>query len=225
MTRNSSAASFDRAVVDVLGRLSLSASQAARERLSLYLARVVEWGARMDLTAARSEAELLDLSLADAAVIAREELASEHCPERWLDVGSGGGAPGIPLFVLLSDARPNVSGALVEPRTKRVAFLRTCVGELGLERFDVQRVRSDALPAHCTEAALARATLPPPEWLAEGSRLATRAVWVLLAREPAPSHPGWVVDRDVSYSWPGTGAPRRALRYVPVLEGECSSTG
>ena len=102
------------------------------------------------------------------------------------------------------------------PRTKRVMFLRTCVGELGLDQIDVKRVRSDALPAGGAEAVVARATLPPPEWLAEGARLATQAVWVLLAREPAPSHPAWVVDHDVSYTWPFTGVARRALRYVPV---------
>jgi 16S rRNA (guanine527-N7)-methyltransferase len=216
MTRNSSGASSAAAIEKLLGALSVTASDAARERLRRYLELVLEWGPRMDLTAARSDDELLDLSLADAAVIAREELVHPDGPERWLDIGTGGGAPGIPLFILLGDARPSLTGSLVEPRTKRVMFLRTCVGELGLDRIDVKRVRSDVLPAGDAEAAVARATLPPPEWLAEGTRLATRAVWVLLAREPAPSHPGWVVDHDVSYTWPFTGAARRALRYVPV---------
>ncbi len=215
VTRNSSAGSWDRAISESLRALTLDASPEVQARLGRYLSLVVEWGARMDLTAARSTEELVDLSLADAAVIAREELACGACPERWVDVGTGGGAPGIPLLLLLGDRVPLLSGTLVEPRTKRVAFLRSCVGELGLERVDVLRARSEVLPPRSAGAAVARATLPPPEWLEEGARLATDAVWLLLAREAPPSRAGWVVERDVSYRWPLTGAERRALRYVP----------
>jgi 16S rRNA (guanine527-N7)-methyltransferase len=215
VTRNSSAGSWERVISESLGALELAASPEAQARLGRYLSLVVDWGARMDLTAARSTDELIDLSLADAAVIAREELRSGTCPERWVDVGTGGGAPGIPLLILLSAGMPSVAGTLVEPRTKRVAFLRSCVGELGLDRVDVLRARSEVLPARSAGAAVARATLPPPEWLQEGTRLATHAVWVLLAREAPPSQAGWVVERDVSYRWPLTGAERRALRYVP----------
>ncbi len=58
------------------------------------------------------------------------------------------------------------------------------------------------------------ATLPPAEWLAEGTRLATDAVWVLIAREEPPSLDGWRQAADVRYRLPHTGAPRRALRYL-----------
>jgi 16S rRNA (guanine527-N7)-methyltransferase len=213
--RNSSAGSWERAISESLEALELVASPEARAGLGRYLSLVTDWGARMDLTAARSREELVDLSLADAAVLAREEQRSGSCPERWVDVGTGGGAPGIPLFILLRDVVPELAGTLVEPRTKRVAFLRSCVGELGLDRVDVLRARSEVLPPRSAGAAVARATLPPPEWLEEGARLATQAVWVLVAREAPPSLAGWVVERDVSYRWPLTGAERRALRYVP----------
>ncbi len=223
-TRNSAGPRFENAVGELLRALSLETSKEAEGRLARYLSLVEHWGARMDLTAARSREELLDLSLADAAVLAREELGGAGCPERWVDVGTGGGAPGIPLLILLGAARPQVSGTLVEPRTKRVAFLRSCVGELGLEGVDVVRARSEVLPDRSAGAAVARATLPPPEWLTEGTRLATDAVWVLLAREAPPLREGWVVERDVRYVWPFTKAERRALRYVPA-EGRTAATG
>lgn len=47
----------------------------------------------------------------------------------WLDVGSGAGLPGLVVAILLD--RPIV---LVEPRTKRVAFLREAAAELGLDK-------------------------------------------------------------------------------------------
>jgi 16S rRNA (guanine527-N7)-methyltransferase len=56
-------------------------------------------------------------------------LASEAGRGAWLDVGSGAGLPGLVVAILLE--RPVV---LVEPRAKRVAFLRAAAIELGLER-------------------------------------------------------------------------------------------
>jgi 16S rRNA (guanine527-N7)-methyltransferase len=200
----------------LLRELEFDAPGAARAGFARYLAHLTTWGARMDLTAARSADELVDLSLADAVLLAREEIRTgAGGPTSWVDVGSGGGAPGLPLFLLFQAADPKFRGTLVEPRSKRVAFLRSAVGELGLTGVDVVRSRSDALSPQTFSRAVARATLPPPEWLAEGTRLAQEAVWVLVAREQPPRQPGWSIDLDVGYCWPLTGAPRRALRYVP----------
>lgn len=55
-------------------------------------------------------------------------LASEARDGVWLDVGSGAGLPGIVVAALLD--RPVV---LVEPRAKRVDFLRDAAAALGLE--------------------------------------------------------------------------------------------
>lgn len=187
------------------------------DAFGIYLDHLVAWGTRMDLTAARTAEELVDLSFADALVIARAECRRPGgAGARWVDVGSGGGAPGLPLFLLLREAWPGFRGALVEPRAKRVAFLRSCVGALGLaDAVDVVRARSESLPSKAFDGAVARATLPPEDWLREGARLAEGAVWVLVAQAEAPSQPGWFIDRDEVYCWPWTGSPRRALRYVP----------
>ena len=60
------------------------------------------------------------------------------------------------------------------------------------------------------EVAVSRATLAPPAWLALGAELAP-TVWLLLAREEAPQLDGWQPTRDVSYTWPLTGASRRLV--------------
>lgn len=169
---------------------------------------VVAWSRRIDLTAARSPEELVDLYLADAFVIAVVEPASDR---RWIDVGSGGGAPGLALALL----RPDVEHTLVEPRVKRAAFLRTAMGAIGLTRVRVVQQRSELLSSGAWEVSLSRATLPPQRWLAEGTRLATHAVWVLLARGEPPSQQGWRLVADIDYHLPHTRASRRALRYVP----------
>lgn len=176
-------------------------------RVVSLLRRVLEWNARLDLTAARSADELVDLYLADAWVLA----AYGDPAAAWIDVGSGGGAPGLVLAAL----QPSSRVTLVEPKTKRVAFLRTAAAAVGLG-VTVVRARSDACADGSAEVAVARATLPPPAWLREGARLARRGVWVLLAREAPPELAGWRVDRDLGYEWPLTAVERRAVYYVPT---------
>jgi 16S rRNA (guanine527-N7)-methyltransferase len=189
-------------------------SARARTRLETYLDEVVRWGSRVDLTAPRSAAELVDLSLADAAVLARLGIEHGQAGDEWLDVGSGGGAPGLPLFVLLEDALGvELVARLVEPREKRTAFLRSVVGQLGFRRVTVERARSEKLESSSADVAVARATLPPLEWLDEGSRLSRRDVWLLLAREAAPEPGAREVFADVRYEWPLTGAQRRVVGY------------
>lgn len=202
------------------GELEVDLEPSVADAFVTYLDQLVAWGTRMDLTAARTAEELVDLSFADALVIARAECAAGGAGSRWVDVGSGGGAPGLPLFLLLREAWPGFRGTLVEPRAKRVAFLRSCVGALGMaDVVDVVRARSDRLPPKEFDGAVARATLPPAEWLREGARLAGAAVWVLVAQAEAPSQPDWFIDRDEVYCWPLTGSSRRALRYVPGAAG------
>jgi 16S rRNA (guanine527-N7)-methyltransferase len=171
-----------------------------------YLDEVVEWNRRTDLTAARTPDELVDLTIGDAAVVA----AASPAEGSWVDVGSGAGAPGLVLAMML----PQIRMTLVEPRDRRVAFLRSAIGKFGLSNTIVERGRSDRLPARTWDTAVSRATLPPPEWLQEGARLAKSAVWVLLAREEAPNAEGVAIDADVRYELPLTRVPRRAVRYA-----------
>jgi 16S rRNA (guanine527-N7)-methyltransferase len=137
-------------------------------------------------------------------------VAASPADGSWVDVGSGAGAPGLVLAMML----PGVRMTLVEPRDRRVAFLRSAIGKFGLSNTTVERGRSDRLPARMWDTAVSRATLPPPEWLQEGVRLAKGAVWVLLAREEAPTCEGAVVDADLRYELGLTRVPRRAVRYA-----------
>jgi len=98
--------------------------------LEAYLALVREWNAFAslvsagDLVGARLEAHVLDsLSIAGYVV--------EACRDGglWLDVGSGGGFPAIPVKAALPDTQVR----LVERNAKKVGFLRQAVARLGLD--------------------------------------------------------------------------------------------
>ena len=196
---------FQSRVEQALSSFNLPAVSArAKEQLIAYCELAVTWNQRVDLTAARSADELVDLLLADAFAISAARPGDQG--ERWFDVGSGIGAPGIPLALLAP-----VNMTLIEPRTKRVAFLRTAAGALGRPDITVSRSRSDEFLAASCDVAVSRATFPPPEWLKEGARLATRAVWLLLAKAGVPDLDDRSILADVTYSWPLTGAQRRAV--------------
>lgn len=180
--------------------------------LAAWVADVAAWNQRIDLTAARDDRELCDLMIADAALLAMHVDPAA----RIVDVGSGAGAPGLPLAIL----SPGSKVDLVEPMQKRTTFLRLCVGKLGLvHRVRVQQARGDAIRERY-DVAISRATLAPDAWLELAAGLAPTA-WVLLARGEAPEVAGWSLAESHAYTWPLTGAHRRALRFV--LDAHSSS--
>lgn len=186
----------------------LGIDAAARPSVATWLRLLGEWNARIDLTAARGDRELVDLMLADALVLAK------HLPEkaRVVDVGTGAGAPGLAVALL----RPDLDMTLVEPLGKRASFMRTVVGTVGRADVKILRERADAVAkrGRAFDVATSRATLPPSEWIPMGLALAETA-WVLLAKEDPPElkSDGIAIVHDLSYEWPLTSAQRRAVAF------------
>jgi 16S rRNA (guanine527-N7)-methyltransferase len=185
-----------------------TASAEPRAAIAKWLELLCSWNERIDLTAARNGDELVDLMLADALVMSRSFAPGT----RVLDVGTGAGAPGLALALM----RPDLVVTLCEPLAKRASFLRTVIGSLG--RTDVTLVAKrgeDLAGERDWDEAMARATLPPEEWLALGAKLVKPGggVWVLLATGDPPSRPGTAVTLDERYTWPATNVSRRAVRY------------
>jgi 16S rRNA (guanine527-N7)-methyltransferase len=176
--------------------------------IEIWLERLQEWNARIDLTAARSDAELVDLMMADALVLAG------HIPRdaRLVDVGTGAGAPGLALALL----RPDLATTLLEPLGKRASFLRTLIGVLQRTDIVLEAKRGDAVAGRrIWDVAISRATLEPQAWLELATTLVRPGgeVWALLAKDAPPTHPRAAVERDFVYAWPLTGAQRRAVLY------------
>ena len=115
----------DAAAARFLDLLPAEGVEEGAARIADYLALLERWSATHSLVKAASRQELVRRH-------AVESLAALPYigPRGWLlDVGSGAGLPGVPILA----ARPGWSGLLLEPRTKRWAFLRTVVRQLGLQ--------------------------------------------------------------------------------------------
>ncbi len=105
---------------------------AKRDLLVRYAQRLLQRNAAVNLTAAR-DAEAVALHVRDSLRIAR------FVREPLVDVGSGGGFPGIPLAIVTG-----ASGTLIEAVGKKAAFLREVVAEMQLPLVVVQARAEDA---------------------------------------------------------------------------------
>ena len=172
----------------------------SKERLFAFVSRMMEWNARINLTGAKSRDELVSEHLVDS--FAMTYFLPGACTVA--DVGAGGGLPGVPLAIL----RPDISLAMVEPRAKRVAFLRSVTHELGLRNSLIHRCRCDDLRA-TFDVSASRATFPPEEWLRVGRGLVRVGGSVLLFanQDWSAVDPSVPLRDSVSYTT-GSGRPR-----------------
>ena len=200
----------------LVARLAFDLDPEARRRLLAWIQAAEAWNAKLDLTAARSPAGLVEILVLDVLEVS----ALIPLGATVLDVGTGAGAPGLGLALL----RPDLRVACVEPLAKRVAFLRTVVGASGVQgRVAVSGARIDpaapALPSELErfapgyDLAVSRATFSPPVWAAVGLQLAPEAVLMLVDETPAlPPAARPVADRR--YEVPSSGAPRRLVKLT-----------
>jgi 16S rRNA (guanine527-N7)-methyltransferase len=98
----------------------------ARDKLGRYLALLAKWNRTYNLTAIREPAQMVTHHVLDSLAVLRELPPAERL--RVLDVGSGGGVPGLPLAI----ARPSWTVVLVDASHKKGAFLQQAAIELEL---------------------------------------------------------------------------------------------
>jgi 16S rRNA (guanine527-N7)-methyltransferase len=179
----------------------------AVEQISGWLELLKTWNRKLDLTAAKREPDLLDVMLSDAFVL------SKHLPKdaSVVDIGSGAGAPGLPLAIVRRDLKVT----LVEPAIKRISFLRTVLSAIGRTDIKLQRAHGEDLEPASVDAAISRATLSPTEWLSLGASLVKSGgeIWVLLATEELPIAAETSHLATIEYAWPNSAHQRRAARY------------
>ncbi len=91
-------------------------SETAQDRLLAYVDLLKKWNKTYNLTALRDEEKMIVHHLLDSLTL----LPYIEGAQTMLDVGSGGGQPGIPAAV----CRPDVQITLLDANTKKTAFLR-----------------------------------------------------------------------------------------------------
>lgn len=138
--------------------LGLSLADEQTDALLGHLDLLRHWNATYNLTSVRDPAQMLTQHVIDClAVIAplRRVVASQanHRAVRLLDVGSGGGLPGIVIAIL----EPGIEVTCVDTVGKKAAFIQQAAGELRLRNLRAQHARVESLKSEPFDVVTSRA--------------------------------------------------------------------
>ena len=201
--------------------LNQAIDAAMQERLLAFAALLLKWNKVYNLTALRTPEQVLSHHLLDSLAVLPHLPAGEGV---LVDVGSGGGLPGIVLAIV----RPALAVVSVEAVSKKVSFQQQVKIELGLANFTPRAARIEQV----TRAELPLAADDAPLWvisrafasLADFVRLAGHLAQpgallamkgVLPDDEIAALPGGWQVADSWPLQVPGLDAERHLLRLAP----------
>ena len=131
--------------------LGIELSVLQQEQLLAYLGLLIKWNKAYNLTAVRDPDEMVSRHLLDSLSVVPfvAELG-----DNWLDVGSGGGMPGVPLAIMF----PDRGFTLLDSNGKKTRFLTQVKLELKLANLEVVHSRVEQFqPAEAFEGITSRA--------------------------------------------------------------------
>ena len=157
-----------------LAGMGLALPPVMREKLLAYLALLYKWNRTYSLTALRDEHKAVSHHLLDSLAILPFVPSSGNL----LDVGSGGGMPGIPLAI----ARPDLALTLLDSNSKKTAFLQQAAIELALPNIAVHCGRVEQYhPASGFTAITSRAFAELADFVGLSAHLLTDGgVWLAM---------------------------------------------
>jgi 16S rRNA (guanine527-N7)-methyltransferase len=195
--------------------LEIGLETQAVERLFVYFTELARWSRKINLIAkGTGEAEILENHFLDSLTLLPLLAVSENY--HLLDVGTGAGFPGL----VCKAARPGLTVTLLEPRLKRVSFLRHVIRTLGLAGVEVLagRVEDEALlPSNPVFTHItSRAVTDCNEFLKMVSRLCTLQTTVICMKGSK-----WRQElQDI-----GKLSPSISFQHVSTVERELPFSG
>jgi 16S rRNA (guanine527-N7)-methyltransferase len=212
---------LDPLLADLSDRLSLDISAAQGELLLRFMALLQHWNGTYNLTAVRDPAQMQTQHLADclAVVPALRRQRGASGAQRLLDVGSGGGLPGVVLAILES----SLSVTCVDTVGKKAAFVRQVSAELSLRNLHVEHARVEQLAAAPFDIITSRAFASLLDFTSLTKRhLAPGAVWMAMkGKRPDEELAALASDIDVFHveqlAVPGLEAERCLVWMRPRL--------
>ena len=131
-------------LIDAALKLGVPLSEAKIELLLRFVALLGRWNATYNLTSIRAPAAMLSQHVVDCLAVIqplRRQALTEPFSPRVLDVGSGGGLPGVVIAVMC----PELQVVCVDTVGKKVAFVRQVAAELALQNLSAEQARVEAL--------------------------------------------------------------------------------
>jgi 16S rRNA (guanine527-N7)-methyltransferase len=134
---------LEASLADAAKALQLPLSAEQSRRLLEFVELLSRWNRTYNLSAVRDKSEMLTHHVVDclAAVHPLRRQLSALLPRRILDVGSGGGLPGVVFAVMQGED----AVTCVDSVGKKVAFVRQVAGTLGLDNLEARHARVEAI--------------------------------------------------------------------------------
>jgi 16S rRNA (guanine527-N7)-methyltransferase len=206
---------FDRAALaEVLKKgvaeLALELSAAQQEQLLDYLALLNKWNSVYNLTSVRDPMQMMTLHLLDSLAAVPAFAGAQNV----LDVGAGGGLPGVVLAI----SKPDMKLSMIDTVHKKTAFLTQVRAELGLANVTVYTKKVQELEVKQPfDVITSRAFADLSDFvnwsghlLAEGGRfIALKGTAPQDERERLPEP--WKVERLQALKVPGLDAERHLV--------------
>ena len=156
--------------------LGLSPSEQQTAMLSRYLDLLQHWNATYNLTAVRERAAMITQHLADCLAII-PALQREFPAGRVLDVGTGGGLPGVVIATML----PALDVTCVDAVGKKMAFVRQVAATLPLPNLHATHARVEALKAAAFDLVVSRAFATLANFVGlTRAQLVPKGVWLAM---------------------------------------------
>ena len=200
MSENVSASSSETALLEIARTLDIPLSVAQAQALMAYLALMQRWNATYNLTAVRDPTQMLTQHLADClAVIGplRRSVGAmaSSTPLRLLDVGSGGGLPGVVIAIL----NPHIDVTCVDTVGKKAAFVQQVAAELRLRNLHAVHRRVEEMKLAPFHLITSRAFASLSDFVRlTRKQLATDGFWMAMkGKHPADELATLPADIDV----------------------------
>ncbi len=135
-------------------KMSVALTEIQTENLLAYIREFDKWNKAYNLSAIRDIRQMVARHLLDSLSVVPYFLASKHSTEHVIDVGTGGGLPGIPLAIMF----PEKKFTLLDSAGKKTRFLFHVKTLLKLENVSVENRRVEEFqPAKKFNAVISRA--------------------------------------------------------------------
>lgn len=146
------------------GRLQ-DVSRETTEKLELYAALVRKWNRAINLVAASTVQDIWHRHFVDSAQL----LDLGKLDGRWVDLGSGGGFPGLVVAILAQEMTNAPGFVLVESDQRKAEFLREAARQTGTP-VDIIAERSEDLEPLAAATLSARALAPLDKLMSHAQR-------------------------------------------------------
>jgi len=221
MTSVAHAPTHDADLAQGITALGLALDATQRAKLTAYVALLAKWNKTYNLTAIREPQRMVTHHLLDSLAVVPHLPATSGL--RILDVGSGGGVPGIPLAI----ARPDAHVVMIDSNHKKAAFLMQAAIELKLPNSESHAVRvEDFVPALPFDIVISRAFSELGAFAAVAARhLASHGQMFAMKgvhpdEELATLPPHYTVLAKPSLAVPGLDAARHLVIMQPAYPEE-----